>query len=139
MNVKKVLLSGVILWLLNTLLGWLTCGGIFNWVYKLPPNIWKSPEEMMSAGNMIAANLMGLLGSMIFAFVFALIKKGVPGEGIKKGALYGFLVWMVGALVGIASMPFFMTIATGVVIYWLIQSLVFNTINGVIVGALIKD
>jgi hypothetical protein len=42
---------------------------------------------------------------------------------------YGILVWLVGALTGIASMPFYMTIATTVVVYWILQALVLGLIN----------
>jgi hypothetical protein len=42
-------------------------------------------------------------------------------------------------LSGIASMPFYLTIATTVVVYWIIQALALNLINGAIVGAIYKD
>jgi hypothetical protein len=61
------------------------------------------------------------------------------GEGVKKGMTYGILVWLVGALTGIASMPFYMTIATTVVVYWLLQALVLGLINGAIVGVIYKE
>ena len=56
-----------------------------------------------------------------------------------KIGLFGFFVWLVGAFSGLASMPFFMTIAVTVVIYWIIQALVFNLINGAIVGMIYKE
>jgi hypothetical protein len=52
---------------------------------------------------------------------------------------YGILVWLVGALTGIASMPFYMTIATTVVVYWILQALVLGLINGAIVGVIYKE
>ena len=139
MNAKRILISGVVIWIVGTVFGILTCGWLFNWVYTLPPNIWKDPAVMMSAGNLIGANLIGLVSAIIFALVYALLYKGIPGEGAKKGMTYGLLVWLVGALAGIASMPFYMTIATTVVVYWTIQALVLNLINGAIVGAIYKE
>ena len=67
---------------------------------------------MMSTGNIIGGNLTGLFRAIIFALVYALLYKGIPGEGVKKGMIYGNLVWLVGALAGMASMPVYMTIAT---------------------------
>jgi len=67
------------------------------------------------------------------------LNKGIPGEGAKKGMTYGILVWLVGALTGIASMPDYMTIATTVVVYWILQALVLNIINGAIVGVIYKE
>ena len=46
---------------------------------------------------------------------------------------------MVGPLIGIASMAFFMTIATTVIVYWIIQAFVTNIINGAIVGSIYKE
>jgi MFS family permease len=129
MDIKRILISGVVIWLVGTVFGFLTCGWLFNWVYTLPPNIWKDP----------AVNLTGLACAIIFTSVYALLYKGIPGEGVKKGMTYGILVWLVGALTGIASMPFYMTIATTVVVYWLLQALVLGLINGAIVGSIYKE
>ncbi len=104
----------------------------------MPPNIWVDPEIMLSTGNMIGAEIAGLIGAILFALVYAILYNGIPGNGIKKGLIYGFLVWLVGALVGMATMPFYMTIATTVVIYWILNALVINLINGVILGAIYK-
>ena len=138
MNITRVLISGVIIWIVSFFFSWLTCGWLFNWVYELPPNIWVDPEIMMSAGNMIGANIAGLIGAILFALVYAILYNGIPGDGIKKGLIYGFLMWLVGALIGMATMPFYMTIATTVVIYWILNALVINLINGVILGAIYK-
>ena len=70
MNFKKIILSGVIIWIVNAVFGFLTCGWLFNWVYKIPPNIWVDPETMMSGANMLWANLVGLLSGLIFATVY---------------------------------------------------------------------
>lgn len=139
MNIKRVLISGGIIWVVDTLFGWLTCGWLFNWVYTLPPNIWKEPTVIMSAGNVIGANIVGIGKAIIFALVYALLYKGIPGERVKKGMIFGVIVWLVGALSGIASMPFYMTIAVTVVVYWIVQALVINLIDGAIVGVIYKE
>ncbi len=139
MSAKRIIISGVVIWIVSSLFGWLTCGWLFKWVYTLPPNIWKDPVIMMSAGNMIGMNVTGLIGALLFALVFAVLYKGIPGKGVAKGMMYGILVWLVGALTGIGSMPFYMTIATTVVVYWLINALVLSVINGAVVGAIYKE
>ena len=138
MNITRVLISGVIIWIVSYLFGWLTCGWLFSWVYELLPNIWVDPEIMMSTGNMIGVIVIGLIAAILFALVYAILYNGIPGDGIKKGLIYGFLMWLVGALVGMATMPFYMTIATTVVIYWIINALVINLINGIILGLIYK-
>ena len=135
MNWKKVLIAGVVVWILSSVFGWLTCGWLFNWVYELPPNIWNEPEVIM--GNMLWSALLTFVVSIVFVFVFALFYKGIPGKGVKKGIVYGFAVWLVGVLPQV-SMPLFMTISTGVVVYWIISGLVFKMLYGAIAAAIYK-
>ncbi len=137
MNVKKIAVASVVIWIVSAVFGWLTCGWLFNWVYQLPPNIWKSPEEM--SVSLIWMNLIGLLTAAIFVLVFAVLYKGIPGEGVKKGLIYGFLIWLVSSFSGLITMPFYMTIATTVVIYWIINHLVMCLIIGAIAGAIYKE
>ena len=70
MNPKKIILSGVIIWIVNSIIGFVTCGWLFNWVYEIPPNIWKAPEVMMSGTNMLWVNLIGLIYGFIFASAY---------------------------------------------------------------------
>ncbi len=140
MNIQKILLSSVLIWIVSTLFAWLTCGWLFNWVYQIEPIIWLTPEVMMSANNMIASNIIGIFMSIIFVSVYAWLHGNFPGKtNIRKGLNYGFMVWLVGALAGMVGMPFYMTIAWTVVIYWLVQALVVSLIKGAIVGAIYKD
>ena len=135
MKVKKFLIAGVVVWLVESIAGWLTCGWLFNWVYMLPPvSLWKSAEEMMSAANFFGSSVLGFLRAMAFTAVYAWAFKVFPGKGIQKGVNYGLMVWVVGALFGIASMPFYMNINNVVVVYWIGQALVMNLIQGMIVG-----
>ncbi|MEA3248599.1 MAG: hypothetical protein U9Q73_02740 [Nanoarchaeota archaeon] len=129
MNIKKILLTSLVIWIVTAVLGFLTCGQLFNWVYLLPPNIWKNPVEI----NFIGSTLFGLFSALLFVFVFAVLYKGIPNEGAKKGMTYGILVWLV-SLGGLVGMSFYMTINLVVILYWTIQALVMNIINGMIVG-----
>ncbi len=88
----------------------------------------------MTANNMLISNLWGFVNSFIFAWMFALLYKGIPYKGINKGICYGLIVWAVGALSGMATMPIYMTINTTVVVYWITQALVLNVIRGGIVA-----
>jgi hypothetical protein len=140
MNAKRIVIAGVAVWIVSSIFFYLTCGWLFKWVYELPPNIWRDFTAMQaSAGNLIGAHVIGIIRALLFVLVFAIIYKGIPGKGVTKGMIYGVLVWLVGALTGMASMPFYMTIATTVVIYWIIGALFLSVINGAIVGAIYKE
>jgi hypothetical protein len=137
MNAKRIVIAGVVVWIVNSIFFIL---GLFPWVYQLPPDIWRDFTAVpATVFNLIGPHVIGLIRAMLFALVFAILYKGIPGTGVFKGMIYGVLVWIVGALSGMPSMPFYMTIATGVVIYWIIQQLVLGVINGAIVGVLYKE
>jgi hypothetical protein len=140
MNAKRIVIAGVVVWIVSSVFFFLTCGWLFKWVYKLPPNIWRDFAAVpANAINLIGPHLVGIIRALLFALVFAILYKGIPGKGVTKGMVYGLLVWIVGALSGMPSLPFYMTIATGVVVYWIIQQLFLSVINGAIVGAIYKE
>jgi hypothetical protein len=118
MNVKRIVIAGLVVWIVDSIFFVLTCGWLFKWVYKLPPNIWRDWSTIQShAANLIGAHAIGIVRGLLFALVFAILYKGIPGKGVVKGIVFGVLLWLVGALTGMAGLPFYMTIATAVVIY----------------------
>lgn len=135
---KKLTIATILMWLAGTIIVFLTCGWLFKWVYEIPPLIWLAPEQMMSAGNMLWSNLIGILRVLLFALVFIIVYDSIPYKGWKKGMKYGFIIWLVSALSGMISMPLFMTISWTVVIYWIAQALVTNLVIGAILGAVYK-
>lgn len=139
MNVKRIVLSAIIIWVVSAAWTMLTCGWLFNWVYQIPPVIWKTGEEIMSAGSYAGSSVLGLLITFIFVTIFAALYKGLPFDGVKKGLMYGFIIWLVGTFSGMVTLPFYMTIAWTVIIYWLINGLVIHLIFGALVGWLYKE
>ena len=137
MKTSRIILVTVLIWLASTITVWLTCGWLFNWVYTLPPMIWLSAEEMMTTTNMIGSNVVMLVSGLLFVLVYSMIYKGLPYNGTVKGVVYGILIWSITAL-GMASMPFYMTVSKTVVIYWIIQALFIKIVTGAIVGKLCK-
>jgi hypothetical protein len=138
LNMKRILIATVVLWLVGTVFMWLTCGSLFKWIYQIPPLIWKMPAEMSSAGSIVLSNLGGIAHSFVFAMLFAILYKAIPTKGVNKGMVYGFFIWLIGPLTGMMTMPTYMTIAVPVVVYWIFQGLVLNLINGAILGAIYK-
>lgn len=134
MNIKKMILAIIVVAVFNFLVGMLTCGGAFSWVYKLEPtNVWK-PMESVSFPIMIAGIL---LVDAIFVWVYALINKGIPGQNrFTKGLLYGLLVVLVGLIPGMIATYTYMTVATTVVVYWTIWGLVVSPLKGLITAAI---
>ncbi len=133
-NLKKILYASLVVWVVSGVYGWLTCGWLFSKVYTLPPNIWKPVAEIMTPANQIGALIVGLVAAFVFVSLYAVLWKGIPGKKIRKGIDYGVLVWLLGVMWGLASMPFYMTINVLVVVYWIFTSLISFIILGAIVG-----
>lgn len=134
MNIKKLILAILVVFVFNFLVGMFTCGGVFSWVYKLEPiNVWK-PMTSVSFPIMIAGMF---LVDALFVWVYALINKGIPGQNkYVKGLVYGVLVLLVGLIPGMISTYTYMTIATTVVVYWTIWGLIVSPIKGLIASTI---
>jgi hypothetical protein len=85
----------------------------------------------------LAFQIGGLLLNMVLAVVYALLRKGIPGKNkLAKGIVFGLCVWAVGMLPGMFSTYFFMTVATGAVIYWTILGLIELPLKGLIIAVI---
>ena len=134
MKIRNILIAELAVSLFGAVFGGVTCGWLFNWVYKLEPtNVWKP----MGGPPGLAFQIGGFLLNIILAVVYALLRKGIPGKNkLSKGLVFGLCVWAVGILPGMFSTYSFMTVATGVVIYWTILGLVEMPIKGLIIAAI---
>jgi hypothetical protein len=58
-----------------------------------------------------------ILGGFAVAFAYAILFKGIPGSGIKKGIFFGLILWLVTRFVGelffyvMSPIPFMIVIA----------------------------
>lgn len=135
MKIMRILIAAVAVTVFSAVAGAVTCGWLFNWVYKLEPtSIWKP----MSGPPGVMFMAAGFALSVVLAFVYALLSKGIPGKNkIVKGLIFGSCVWAVGMLPGMLSTYEFMTVATGVVIYWTILGFVELAIKGIIIAVIV--
>lgn len=137
MKIQKLLLAVLAVVIFNTIIGMITCGGVFSWVYKLEPiNVWR-PMENFSFPIMLLSTF---IVDTIFVYVYTLLKNGIPGKNnFVKGLVYGLCVWAVGVIPGMISTSLYMTVATTVVIYWTIWGLIVSPVKGLIAAAIYKD
>ncbi|MDI6793473.1 MAG: hypothetical protein QME81_11515 [bacterium] len=134
MRIWRILIAGVVTAIAGSILGGLTCGWLFNWVYQLEPtNVWRG-EEAMTGAFFLWLNLGGLILSIFLALGYALFFRGIPGSGVVKGLTYGLIIWLVSTLPGMFATHMFMTVATGVVIYGSILGLVEHLLKGAIIA-----
>jgi len=131
----RILLAGLAGTVFCTAVSMVTCGWVFNWVYRVEPvHVWK-PMDSNGPGVwfMIAELVLGIL----LAAMYAMVCKGLPGKNrIVRGLLFGLMVWIVGILPGMFSTYSFMTVAPVVVLYWTILYLIVLPIKGLIIAAI---
>lgn len=137
MNKIRILLAGAAATLFSIIFGAVTCGGVFNWVYTIEPtNVWKPLENDVPG---IDYMLGLLLLTIVMAYIYALINKGIPGKNrYLKGLAFGVGVWAVGILPGMLATYSFMTVAPTVVIYWVLIELVKLPLVGLIISSIYK-
>lgn len=134
MKIWRIIIAGVAVSVFNAVIGGLTCGWLFSWVYEIEPtNIWKQMDAPPVMYYVLAVVL-----NTVLAFVYALLSRGIPGKNklIIKGLVFGLCVWAVGILPGMLSTYMFMTIALTVVIYWTVLGLVVMPLMGLIIAAI---
>jgi len=133
MKIGKIIIAAVVVTIFNVIVGAVTCGGIFNWVYKLEPiSVWK---PMAAPG--IAYYIGTILLNFIFVLAYAVLHKGIPGKNkLAKGLVFGLCVWGIGVLPGMFATYIFMTVAPAVIIYWTIMALVQDPLKGLITAAI---
>ena len=80
----RVVLAGLAVTVFSMIVGMVTCGGAFYWVYKLEPtSVWKSMEGPPGTAFLIGS----LILNIILATVYVFIRKGLPGKtGWLKGS-----------------------------------------------------
>lgn len=137
MKTNKIVIAAIVVTIFQAIVGMITCGGVFNWVYTLEPtSVWRpmsgGPEPMYFIGSFA-------LG-IIFTTAYAFLKSGIPGKNnIQRGLIYGLCVWAVGMLPGMWATYSFMTVATPVIIYWTILGFIQIPLEGLIVALIYGD
>jgi len=133
MNYRRILIAGVAAAVFNIVIGALTCGWLFSWVYEIEPtNIWRAMDSPP-----VVYYILAVVMNIVLAFVYALLAKGIPGKNkLIKGLVFGLCVWAVGNLPAMLSTYLFMTVAATVVVYWTILGLLALPLMGLIIAAI---
>jgi len=76
---------------------------------------------------------------LIFAGVYTVVEKGVPGKTlVKKGLIYGLLIWLVGGLSGSLAMVLLVNLPVDLIGYWTVSGLIVNLLVGVAIAKIVK-
>lgn len=140
MNIKKVVFTGITVGIASNIYGLITCRWLFNWVYLIDlPNTWKTPMLSGDTSWLISMGILRILISIITTLGYALLYKGIPFKGIKKGMFYGLLIWLVALLPSRILLYLSMNISASIIIYWILNEIVSYMLLGAIIGILYKE
>jgi hypothetical protein len=79
------------------------------------------------------------ISGLIFAGVYTIFGKSVPGKTIaKKGLMYGLLIWLVGSIPGYLAMILLINIPIDLIAYWILAGLIVNLLAGVATAKILK-
>ncbi|MDX1387339.1 MAG: hypothetical protein R3257_07085, partial [bacterium] len=96
MNIKRLILSIIIIAIYIVLFEWGFHGHLLRGIYETTPDLWRSQAQMPAYLPIMT------LGQVIFAIGFCLVFAwGYRGPGIGKGVVYGFLIGLMGSAASI--------------------------------------
>ncbi len=114
MKILRGILAGISFGIIGEIFGWLIYGVLFiQWVNE-SANVWRPMDDPTMR---IWMPVVDILGGFAVAFVYAILFKGIPGTGVKKGIFFGLILWLVTRFVGelffyvMSPIPFMIVIA----------------------------
>lgn len=132
-KVVRGMLGGVAMGIMGEFFGWLIYGVIFmKWTVQVS-QMWRPME---SAYWRIGMPLVDIFSGMMIALGYAILYKGIPGTGLKKGLAYGLILWLIARFTGelfgyvMSPIPFMLVIAG-----W-IHGLIVMSLGGLVIAAL---
>ena len=76
---------------------------------------------------------------LLFTGVYTVVAKGVLGKTlVKKGLIYGLLIWLVGGIPGYLAMVLLINLPVDLIAYWAVTGLIINLLGGVAIAKIAK-
>jgi len=138
----RVIGAGVVFAIISQLIH--NLGSIPTMGFYMDPtyfNVWS--KVMMPAEGpppmsfLYYSMIFGVITGILLAFVYVIIRGGVPGMGTKGGLMYGFLVFLVAGVPGSLSLYLLVNLPPALIAYWALENLVIYLLGGAIFGRLI--
>lgn len=128
---KRVLLSGLAVFILWSLLDFIIHGLILRSAYASTPSLWRPMAEMKMGLMYVTV----FIAAMVFASLYGFVGNKNLRTGLKFGLLYGIGVG-VGMGYGTYSV---MPIPYCMALTWFLGAVVEATLAGLLVGKMIRD
>ena len=133
MKLLRGILGGVAFGMIGEIFGWLIYGSLFmKWSMQVS-QLWRPMESLHWRVGMPLADI---FSGLMIALAYAVLYKGIPGTGIKKGLIFGLILWLINRLAGelffytMSPIPFMLVVAG-----W-IHGLIVGALGGIILAAI---
>jgi len=80
----------------------------------------------------------GIIAGILLALVYAIVRNALPSVGVRRGIVYGFLVFLIAGVPGSLSLYLLVNLPSALIAYWALEDLVAYLLGGVILGRLIQ-
>lgn len=143
MNIKKAIITGLVINILSFFVA-TPSYKLFSFIFQLEPkNIWRWRPDIPLSSMPMSWWLLLIIGNTILAFLvvlaYVVFYKGIPGQGVKKGLIFGMVLWPISVLVPMFSMYVMLNIAQGAIIYFSLQGLFEYLIYGTVISLIYKE
>lgn len=131
MNMKKYLLSVVVVFVWLTVFGMIYHGKILEATYIETMQFWRPQAEMMSLMHFV------YLGHIFFALLFCYIyTKGLEAgkSGLRQGLCYGFLIGLLLHLPMTVAHYAYVPYPAKLFVAWFVGGMIEATVAGALVG-----
>ena len=145
MNVKRIIIAGLAVNVISfTIFPLFFSTPLFGWVFQLEPtNIWKWTPQIsltsMPASWLIFLFSVNTVLAMFIAFLYAVLFKAIPGTGVKKGLLFGLLMYPMSVLIPMFSWYVMMNVAGQAVLCFTLEQLIEILVYGAVISIIYKE
>jgi len=133
MKLLRGILGGVAFGMIGEIFGWLIYGWLFmKWTMQVS-QLWRPMDSLHWRAGMPLADI---FSGLMIALAYAVLYNGIPGTGIKKGLIFGLILWLINRLAGelffytMSPIPFMLVVAG-----W-IHGLIVGALGGIILAAI---
>jgi hypothetical protein len=125
---KKIIVGGILAGLIIIVMG-MVFGAISADMYKMSSKaLWKP----MGGDWFTQMVLFDIFTGLILAYVFSIVKSGVPASGLTKGVIFGLLAFLIGPFLGLFMTYLTMAVRTKLIIMWGLNGLFNYVLAGII-------
>jgi heme/copper-type cytochrome/quinol oxidase subunit 2 len=131
MNWKRVILAGIVIYIVFQGLGFIMDNVWLKNDYDQLKNVWR--QNMMS--RIWLLYVVGLLVAFLFTYIFV---KGREGKGIQEGVRFGIIIWLFTIVPFNIEIWVIFPIPYMLVLKWLIFGLLTSLIGGILAAVIYK-